>query len=88
MKIEKYSSIITTTTLKSIFFALSGITSKLDYIAKTGINAIWLSPIYTSPMVDFGYDISDFVDIDPIFGSLEDFKTLLARAKELDLKVR
>lgn len=66
---------------------LKGITSKLDYIAKTGINAIWLSPIYTSPMVDFGYDISDFVDIDPIFGSLEDFKTLLARAKELDLKV-
>ena len=67
---------------------MSGITSKLDYIAETGINAIWLSPIYTSPMVDFGYDISDFVNIDPIFGSLKDFKILLARAKKLSLKVR
>ncbi|KAG5343522.1 MAL1 Maltase, partial [Acromyrmex charruanus] len=66
---------------------LKGITSKLDYIAETGINAIWLSPIYTSPMVDFGYDISDFVDIDPIFGSLKNFKALLARAKKLGLKV-
>ncbi|XP_012529302.1 maltase 1 [Monomorium pharaonis] len=66
---------------------LKGITSKLEYFAETGINAIWLSPIYPSPMVDFGYDISDFVDVDPIFGSLENFKVLLARAKELGLKV-
>ncbi|XP_018360680.1 PREDICTED: maltase 1-like [Trachymyrmex cornetzi] len=66
---------------------LKGIISKLDYIAETGINAIWLSPIYTSPMVDFGYDISDFVDIDPIFGSLKDFKALLAHARKLGLKV-
>ncbi|KAL6264517.1 hypothetical protein P5V15_004625 [Pogonomyrmex californicus] len=66
---------------------LKGITSKLDYIAESGINAIWLSPIYSSPMVDFGYDISNFVEIDSTFGSLEDFKALLARAKELGLKV-
>jgi len=67
---------------------LSGITSKLPYIADTGINAIWLSPIYSSPMVDFGYDISNFTEIDPIFGTLEDLKALLARARELGLKVR
>jgi len=67
---------------------LSGITSKLGYIADSGINAIWLSPIYASPMVDFGYDISNFVDVDPIFGSLQDFKDLLARAKAFGLKVR
>ncbi|EGI67595.1 Maltase 1, partial [Acromyrmex echinatior] len=65
---------------------LKGITSKLDYIAETGINAIWLSSIYTSSMIDFGYDKFDFVDIDPIFGSLKDFKALLARAKKLGLK--
>ncbi|XP_011157503.2 maltase 1 [Solenopsis invicta] len=66
---------------------LKGITSKLGYIAETGINAIWLSPIYPSPMVDFGYDISNFVDVDPTFGTLQNFKVLLARAKELGLKV-
>ncbi|XP_071628960.1 maltase 1-like isoform X2 [Temnothorax longispinosus] len=66
---------------------LKGIISKLDYIVDTGINAIWLSPIYPSPMIDFGYDISDFKNIDPTFGSLEDFKVLLARAKALGLKV-
>lgn len=70
------------------FFMSLGITSKLDYIAESGINAIWLSPIYPSPMVDFGYDISDFTDVDPIFGNLQNLKTLLARAKELGLKVR
>lgn len=54
---------------------------------ESDINAIWLSPIYPSPMVDFGYDITDFNGIDPIFGTLEDFKILLARAKKLGLKV-
>ncbi|KAL0120271.1 hypothetical protein PUN28_008138 [Cardiocondyla obscurior] len=66
---------------------LKGITSKLEYFVETGINAIWLSPIYTSPMVDFGYDISNFIDVDPVFGSLSDFKALVARAKQLGLKV-
>lgn len=64
-----------------------GITSKLEYFVESGIGAIWLSPINTSPMVDFGYDISDFKDIDRIFGTLTDFEDLLTRAKELGLKV-
>lgn len=67
---------------------MPGITSKLQYIVETGINAIWLSPIYPSPMIDSGYDISDFVDVDSSFGTLKDFQALLARAKELGLKVR
>lgn len=54
---------------------------------ESGVGAVWLSPINTSPMVDFGYDISDFRDIDETFGTLEDFKRLLARAKEIGLKV-
>jgi len=60
---------------------LAGIISKLDYIASLGVAAVWLSPIYKSPMADFGYDISDFRDIDPLFGTLDDFKTLVAEAK-------
>ncbi|WP_191601471.1 alpha-glucosidase [Marinomonas algicola] len=66
---------------------LAGITSKLDYVASLGVDAIWLSPIFTSPMKDFGYDVSDYRDIDPLFGSLEDFKTLVSRAHTLGLKV-
>lgn len=66
---------------------LVGITSKLDYVASLGVDAIWLSPIFTSPMKDFGYDVSDYCDIDPMFGSLADFKTLIERAHELNLKV-
>ncbi|KAM0733412.1 Maltase 1 [Formica fusca] len=66
---------------------LKGITLKLPYIADTGINAIWLSPIYPSPMVDFGYDISNFTGIDPVFGTMDDFKDLLVKAKKLGLKV-
>ena len=60
-----------------------GITSKLDYLVGLGIDAVWISPIYESPMKDFGYDISNFTDIDPIFGTLEDFKKMSAafRAK-------
>ncbi|AEF56441.1 alpha-glucosidase family protein [Marinomonas posidonica] len=66
---------------------LVGITSKLDYVASLGVDAIWLSPIFTSPMKDFGYDVSDYCDIDPMFGSLEDFKKLINRAHDLNLKV-
>ena len=56
---------------------LKGIESRLDYIKDLGVETIWLSPIFKSPMKDFGYDISDFNDIDPIFGTLEDFISLL-----------
>ncbi|WP_425642368.1 alpha-glucosidase family protein [Marinomonas gallaica] len=66
---------------------LKGITGKLDYVASLGVNAIWLSPIFTSPMKDFGYDVSDYRDIDPMFGSLADFQRLIERAHELGLKV-
>ncbi|WP_189467111.1 alpha-amylase family glycosyl hydrolase [Litchfieldella qijiaojingensis] len=66
---------------------LPGVTEKLDYVASLGVDGIWLSPFFTSPMLDFGYDISDYRDVDPMFGTLEDFKTLLARAHALGLKV-
>ena len=66
---------------------LKGITSRLDHIADLGVDAVWLSPIFTSPMQDMGYDISDYTDIDPTFGTLEDFDALVARAHALGLKV-
>ncbi|XP_055843720.1 maltase A2-like [Episyrphus balteatus] len=66
---------------------LKGITSKLDYLKDIGITAAWLSPIYKSPMSDFGYDISDFYDIDPLYGNLDDFDALIAKAKSIGLKI-
>ncbi|MBD9528593.1 alpha-glucosidase family protein [Paracoccus sp. PAR01] len=66
---------------------LRGITRRLDHVAGLGADAIWLSPIFTSPMKDMGYDVSDYTGIDPVFGSLDDFDALIARAHELGLKV-
>jgi len=66
---------------------LKGITRRLDHVADLGADAIWLSPIFTSPMADMGYDVSNYTDIDPLFGSLADFDALIARAHELGLKV-
>ncbi|TDG41744.1 hypothetical protein AWZ03_011850 [Drosophila navojoa] len=66
---------------------LNGITSKLEYLKDLGVTAAWLSPIFKSPMVDFGYDISDFFDIQPEYGTMEDFRALIKKAKELDLKI-
>jgi alpha-glucosidase len=66
---------------------LPGITGKLDYIAKLGVDGIWLSPFFQSPMKDFGYDISDYRAVDPMFGTLQDFDRLVHRAHELGLKV-
>jgi alpha-glucosidase len=66
---------------------LEGITARLDYIAKLGVDGIWLSPVFASPMRDFGYDISDYCAIDPVFGGLDDFDALIARAHALGLKV-
>ena len=60
---------------------------RLDYLAWLGVDAIWLSPIYPSPMADFGYDVSDYCDIDPLFGTLADFDRLLAAAHARGLKV-
>lgn len=66
---------------------LPGITRRLDHVAGLGVDAIWISPFFTSPMKDFGYDVSDYCDVDPLFGSLADFDALIARAHELGLKV-
>jgi alpha-glucosidase len=66
---------------------LPGIVEKLDYIASLGVDAIWISPFFKSPMADFGYDIADYRDVDPLFGNLEDFDRLLERAHALGLKV-
>ena len=66
---------------------LPGITAHLDYVASLGVDGIWLSPFFKSPMKDFGYDISDYCDVDPMFGTLADFKALVARAHALGLKV-
>ena len=57
---------------------LSGITQKLDDIADLGVDGIWISPFFKSPMKDFGYDVSDYRAIDPLFGAMEDFDTLLS----------
>lgn len=66
---------------------LPGIIERLDYIAALGVDAIWVSPFFRSPMADFGYDIADYRDVDPLFGNLDDFDRLLARAHALGLKV-
>ena len=66
---------------------LPGVTANLDHIASLGVDGIWLSPFFTSPMKDFGYDVADYCDVDPIFGTLADFDRLIARAHELDLRV-
>jgi len=66
---------------------LDGVRRGLDYIASLGVDALWLSPFYKSPMKDFGYDVSDYRDVDPMFGSLSDFDSLLAEAHTRGLKV-
>ena len=66
---------------------LNGIISKLSHIKDIGADALWLSPIYNSPQVDFGYDISNFTDVDPQYGTLSDFTNLVNKAKSLGLKV-
>lgn len=66
---------------------LPGIVSRLPYIAALGVDAIWISPFFRSPMKDFGYDVSDYCDVDPLFGNLDDFDRLLTEAHALGLKV-
>lgn len=66
---------------------LQGIISRLDYLQALGVDAIWLSPIYPSPMEDFGYDVANYCDIDPLFGSLETFEQLVVSAHDRDIKV-
>ncbi len=66
---------------------LNGITQHLDYLQSLGVDAIWLTPIYPSPQVDFGYDISDYENIDPQYGTLADFDRLVAEAKKRQIRV-
>ncbi|HET9231204.1 MAG TPA: alpha-amylase family glycosyl hydrolase, partial [Vitreimonas sp.] len=66
---------------------LKGVIDKLDHVASLGVDAIWLSPFFRSPMKDYGYDVSDYRDVDPLFGSLADADALIKRAHELGLKV-
>src|ERR1700750_2206260 len=66
---------------------LPGIIRRLDYVVSLGVDAIWISPIYPSPMADFGYDVSDYTDIHPMFGTLADFDHLIAEAHARDIRV-
>ncbi|MFJ2618054.1 glycoside hydrolase family 13 protein [Glutamicibacter sp. NPDC087344] len=66
---------------------LPGITARLQSLADLGVDAIWLSPFFTSPQKDAGYDVSDYCDVDPLFGTLEDYDAMVARAHELGLRV-
>jgi alpha-glucosidase len=66
---------------------LKGITAQLSYVAELGVDAIWITPFFKSPMADFGYDVADYRQIDPIFGTLDDFLALVAEAHRLGLKV-
>jgi len=66
---------------------LPGIIQRLDYLKGLGVNVIWLSPFYPSPMADFGYDVADYCNVDPMFGTLDDFKRLQQAASERDIKI-
>ncbi len=66
---------------------LPGITARLEHIAALGVNLVWISPFFTSPMKDFGYDVANYCDVDPLFGTLADFDRLIARAHALGLKI-
>lgn len=66
---------------------IKGIIERLDHVASLGVDAIWLSPVFTSPMADMGYDVSDYCDIDPTFGTMKDFDAMVAKAHDLGLKV-
>ena len=66
---------------------LAGITRRLPYVADLGVDAVWIAPFFPSPMKDFGYDVSDYTNVDPLFGGLDDFDRLIAEAHRLGLKV-
>ena len=66
---------------------LAGILARVDYLAWLGIDAVWLTPVYPSPMADFGYDVADYVDIDPLFGTLADFDRLVDALHSRDIRV-
>jgi alpha-glucosidase len=67
---------------------LKGITQRLDYLKQLGVETVWLSPFYKSPMDDMGYDISDYYAVDPLFGTMADFDEMLAEMKKRNLHHR
>ena len=66
---------------------LQGIIERLPHVASLGVDGIWISPFFTSPMLDYGYDVSDYCDVDPMFGTMGDFDRLIERAHELGIRV-
>ncbi len=66
---------------------LNGVTSRLDYLRELGIDAIWITPVYPSPQVDFGYDIADYTAIDAQYGTMEDFARLVDEARKRNIRV-
>lgn len=66
---------------------MAGVIQRLDYLVKLGVDAIWVAPIYRSPMADFGYDVADYCSVDPIFGTMQDFDRLLREAHRRNLKL-
>src|SRR5947209_7435242 len=66
---------------------LRGLRQRLDHLEWLGVDAVWLSPIFPSPMADFGYDVADYTDVEPVFGTLADFDALVAEAHRRGLKV-
>ena len=66
---------------------IKGIISRMDYLGKLGIDAIWLSPVCKSPQADNGYDISDYQDIDPMFGNVKDMEALISEAGKYNIKI-
>ena len=66
---------------------LNGIRQRLDYLQQLGVDAIWIAPMYPSPQVDFGYDISDYETVDPAYGTLADFDQLQAAANQHNIRI-
>ena len=66
---------------------LPGVLARLDHLTWLGVDALWLSPVYPSPMADFGYDVSDYTGVDPLFGTLDDLDRLVAAAHQRGLRV-
>src|SRR6202011_2914631 len=66
---------------------INGITSRLDYVRDLGIDAIWISPMYPSPLIDFGYDVADYTAIDPLYGKMADFEHLISEGKKRNIRV-
>ncbi|MCD5882240.1 alpha,alpha-phosphotrehalase, partial [Klebsiella pneumoniae] len=66
---------------------LRGVTSRLDYLQKLGVDAIWLTPFYVSPQVDNGYDVANYIAIDPSYGTMADFDALVAEAKARGIRI-